>query len=235
MTPSRVIVRPLRPRHDWPSVPADGVIAEMRKDRRLWFFVAAVLAAVGLSVPTASAGLLGNDLGLPSCGATSQPFTPWGDDHSYCAFPNLGFESGATGWSLAGKASVVSGNEPWHVSGPGTHALQLGPGAVALSSPLPVNLLDPWLRFFARSSGANGRLHVQVIFRGLLGNLTGLLNYGDLATADYAIWQPSGRVSSALALPLGTTSAQVLLSSQASSGNWLVDDFYLDPCKAKLG
>jgi hypothetical protein len=110
-----------------------------------------------------------------------------------------------------GNASIVAANEPWHVSGAGTHALQLGPGATARSSSLPVSLLDPWIRFFARSAGANGSLRVQVIFHGLLGNLTGLLNVGSLSPGSYSSWQPTQRVLSALALPLGTTSAQVQL------------------------
>ena len=115
------------------------------------------------------------------------------------------------------------------------HALQLGPGATARSSTLPVNLLDPWIRLFARSAGANGSLLVQVQFRGLLGNLTGLLNVGSLSPSGYSSWQPTQRVLSALALPLLTTSAQVLLTSRATSGSWQVDDVYLDPCVAKLG
>jgi hypothetical protein len=198
--------------------------------RRLWFILAAVAAAVGLSVPAASAGWL-----LPSCGSTSHPFTVWGDYDSYCAFPNLGFESGMTTWKVSGNASVVAANEPWHVSGAGTHALQLGPGATALSSSLPVNLLDPWVRLFARSSGANGSLRVQVLFHGLLGNLTGVLNVGSLSPGSYSSWQPTQRVLSTLALPLFTTSAQVQLTSQATSGSWQIDDVYLDPCVAKLG
>jgi len=172
---------------------------------------------------------------LPSCGAKTYPFTPWGDYDAYCAFPNLGFESGTTKWTLTGKASLVAANEPWHVSGAGSHALQLGPGATARSSTLPVNLLDPWIRLFARSAGANGSLLVQVQFRGLLGNLTGVLNVGSLSSSGYSSWQPTQRVLSALALPLLTTSAQVLLTSRATSGSWQVDDVYLDPCVAKLG
>ncbi len=207
----------------------------MRGTRRLWLVGVAVVAAAGLSVPVASAGLLGRLGLLPSCGATSHPFTPWGDSGSYCAFPNLGFESGSMGWTLHGNASVVAANEPWHVSGAGTRALQLGPGASALSSPLPVSLLDPWLRFFARSAGANGSLHVQVYFHGLTGNLTGLLNVGSLSPGAYSSWQPSSKVLSALALPLLTSTAQVQLTSQATSGNWQVDDVYLDPRIAKLG
>jgi hypothetical protein len=200
---------------------------------RLRLFLVAGLVAAGLSVPVASAGLIGGV--LPPCGAMTHPFTPWGDVDAYCAFPNLGFESGATAWALTGKASVVAANEPWHVSGAGTHALQLGPGASARSSTLPVNLLDPWIRLFAHSASANASLRVQVQFHGLLGNLTGLLNVGSLSPGGYSSWQPTQRVLSALALPLGTTSAQVVLTSTATSGNWQIDDVYLDPCVAKLG
>lgn len=201
--------------------------------KHLWLMVAAVVTAAGLSVPVASAGLT-NSL-LPSCGSTSYPFKAWSDLDAYCAFPYLGFESGTTGWTLTGKASIVSANEPWHVSGAGTHALQLGPGATALSSRLPVNLLDPWIRTFAHSVSANGSLRVQVVFRGLLGNLTGLLNVGSLSPGSYSSWQPTQRVLSTLALPLLTTSAQVQLTSTATSGSWQVDDVYLDPCASKLG
>jgi hypothetical protein len=203
------------------------------RGRNLRCVLAAAIVAAGLAVPVAS-GSLFNQL-LPSCGATSYPFTAWADTDAYCAFPNLGFESGSTAWTLAGKASVVSGNEPWHVSGAGTHALQLGPGATARSSKLPVSLIDPWMRFFARSAGANGSLQVQVIFYGLTGNLTGALNIGSLSPGGYSTWQPTQRVLSALALPLGTSSAQVLLTSKATSGSWQVDDVYLDPCISKLG
>ena len=84
------------------------------------------------------------------------------------------------------------------MSGPGTHALQLGPGATALSSPLPVSLLDPWVRFFAHSAGANGPLRVQVLFHGIVGNLTGLLNVGSLPAGELLwSWQPTQRVLSA--------------------------------------
>lgn len=204
--------------------------------RGLWLasILAALAGAVALAAPVASAGGLLGGL-LPSCGAESRPFVQWQDSGSYCAFPNLGFEQGAAGWTLTGSATVVADNEPWNVSGPGTQALELGPGSAALSSPLPVSLLDPWMRFFARSASANGSLYVEVVFQGPLGNLTGLLNFGSLAPGSFESWQPTQRILSALALPLGTTSARVLLVSGASSGAWRVDDVYLDPCASKFG
>ena len=206
---------------------------ELKFTKHLWLISAAMVAAAGLSVPAASAS--GTNALLPSCGAKSYPFKPWGDPDAYCAFPNLGFESGKTAWTLTGSTSIASANEPWHVSGAGTHALQLGPGATALSSRLPVNLLDPWLRAFAHSVGANGSLRAQVLFRGLTGNLTGLLNVGSLSPGSYSSWQPTQRVLSTLALPLLTTSAQVQFTSTATSGSWQIDDVYLDPCASKLG
>ena len=78
-------------------------------------------------------------------------------------------------------------------------------------------------------------MRVQVQFHGLTGNLTGLLNVGTLSPGGYSSWLPTQRVLSALALPLGTSSAQVVLTSTATSGSWQVDDVYLDPCVAKLG
>ena len=99
----------------------------MKGRRHFWLAVSAVVAVAALAVPVASAARPSGLGLLPSCGATSHPFTNWGDRGSYCAFPNLGFESGSNGWTLTGSTSVVSANEPWHVSGPGTHALELAP------------------------------------------------------------------------------------------------------------
>jgi hypothetical protein len=42
-------------------------------------------------------------------------------------------------------------------------------------------------------------------------------------------------VLSTLGLPLLPTSAQVQLTSMATSGSWQVDDVYLDLCASKLG
>lgn len=195
--------------------------------------LAALAVAAGLGVPSAASA--GTSSLLPQCGPQTQPFAQWGDSESYCAFPNLGFEQGTTGWTLTGAAAVVTDNEPWNVSGPGSHALELGPGATALSSPLPVSLLDPWMRFFAESTSANGALDVRVVFQGPLGNVTGVLNSGSLSAGSFRSWQPTQRILSALALPLGTTTARVFLSSGASSGAWRVDDVYLDPCASKFG
>jgi hypothetical protein len=184
----------------------------------------ALAAAVGLAVPSAHAGF---SL-LPTCGSTSHPFSQFGDAHAYYGFSNNGFESGSGGWTVRG-ASVVLGNEPWYVNGTGKSSLSLPPGASVASPLVCINLLNPYWRMFVRSNGANGPLHAQVVFYGLTGNITGIVNFVDFSSRNYGTWQPSGKVLSALALPLLTRSAQLRLTSGATSGSWQVDDVFVDP------
>ena len=192
---------------------------------RVRLFITAVAAAL-LAVPAANAGLLDpiTQLVLPTCGSNGYPFAQFGDRHAYFPFSNNGFESGTNGWSLSGGAYVGSGNEPWYTNGWGSRSLTLPPGASATSPSFCINLLDPAVRMFTR--GSNGStLQIQVVFRGLTGNITGIFNY-DSENGSGA-WAPSDRVSSQLALPLLTSSAQIRVT--AASGTWQVDDAFVDP------
>jgi hypothetical protein len=192
---------------------------------RVRLFIATAAAAL-LSVPAANAGLLDpiTQLVLPTCGVNVYPFAQFGDFHAYFGFGNNGFESGSNGWALSGGASVGYGNEPWYKNGYGSHSLVLPEGASATSPGFCINLLDPAVRMFTRGS-AGGDLRIQVLFRGITGNLTGILNLDD-ETGDGA-WGPSNRVSSALALPLLTAYAQIRVTSV--DGTWQVDDAFVDP------
>jgi hypothetical protein len=192
---------------------------------RVRLLITAVAAAL-FAVPAANAGLLDpiTQLVLPTCGSNSYPFQQFGDRHAYFHFSNNGFESGTNGWSLSGGAYVGSGNEPWYVNGWGNRSLTLPHGASATSPSFCINLLDPSVRMFTRGSNG-GDLQIQVIFRGLTGNITGILNYRD--ENGSGAWSPSDRVSSSLALPLLTSSAQIRVT--AASGTWQVDDAFVDP------
>ena len=144
------------------------------------------MAAILTIAPAANAGLVSGLVGaaLPGCGAVSYPFAQFGDTGAYCTPANNGFENGAAGWTLYGGAAVVADNEPWYAGGPGRGALDLPPGAVAVSPSVPISLLDPYWRFFAAAGAADGPLRVQIVFRGLTGNVTGLLNMGDAAGVE---------------------------------------------------
>lgn len=188
-------------------------------------------AAFAAAVPAANAGLISGigNLVLPTCGAASQPFAQFGDGNSYYPVPNNGLENGAAGWSLGSGASVVSGNEPWYVGGWGSHSLSLAPGATASSPATCISLLDPHIRAFARSNGADDALNVQVVFYGLTGNLLGVLNVADQHPGGFSTWQPTGDVSSVLAVPVATTSFRIRFTSLAAQGTWQVDDVFVDP------
>jgi hypothetical protein len=177
---------------------------------------------------TAKADLIGTL--LPSCGSTSQVFAPWGDQHQYFGFANNGFENGTTGWTVSG-ASAVNGNEPWHVNGPGKSSLAIGPGGSASSPLVCTGLNAPHWRTFALAA-ANGPLHARIVFYGLTGNITGILNLTDFSPNSFGAWAPSPFVSSALALPLLTKYAQLQLTSAATKGSWQIDDVYVDPWRS---
>jgi hypothetical protein len=190
-----------------------------------------VVIAAAFCAPAAQAGLISGltQIVLPTCGASSQPFKTFGDLNSYYAVPNNGLENGSIGWTLGYGASVGSGNEPWYVGGAGSRSLVLKGGASAFSPPACINLLDPHARAFAKSNGANAGLRVQVIFYGLLGNTLGILNVAEQNSGDFADWQPTGNIPSALALPIATAYFRVKFTSLASSGTWQVDDLFVDP------
>jgi len=203
---------------------------------RLRLLLPILAAAAALSAPAAQAGLISGVVGvvLPTCGTSTHPFAQFGDFNGYYPLANNGFENGSAGWTLSG-AGISKDNEPWLVNGPGRYALALPPGASATSPGVCINLLDPFFRMFARSMSANGDLEVQILFHGLTGNLTGILNVSSFASGDYAPWQPSSTVPSLLALPLGTSSAQIRFTSTATRGLWEVDDVFVDPCIGRIG
>jgi hypothetical protein len=183
-----------------------------------------IVAASLLAVPASNAGLLDpiTQLVLPTCGTSGHPFAQFGDGNSYYGFPNNGFESGSSGWSLAGGAYVGSGNEPWYVNGWGGRSLKLPPGASATSPGFCINLFDPAIRMFANGS-AGGDLKVQVLFHGLTGNLLGIFNYSDVTGTG--AWAPTDRLSSSLGLLVAYAQIRVT----AASGTWQVDDAFVDP------
>ena len=146
-----------------------------------------VLAAlVALSAPAALAG--GSLLGLNNdCGSTSQPFAQFGDSRNYTFGANGGLENGSNGWSLGG-GQIVQGNESFYVhSAYDSHSLSLSPGDAAISPKLCMGTTSTVTRFFVRSDDG-GRVRVQVVLRGLLGQVLGVVQISDLS-ADSS-WSP---------------------------------------------
>lgn len=189
------------------------------------------VAMLAAGAPSAHAGVLGL---LPgSCGyqPESLPFAQFGDFNAYTPVPGGSFEAGTAGWTLTGGAKTVSGNESYYVSGPGTHSLSLPAGSSALSPASCTGLDHPSMRFFVRNTGSSSsRLIVQAVYPTLLGMAT--TNVGEVSGSSR--WQPSPALSLFLTNVVGTLSLSESTVAfrfvpADNSGNWNVDDVYLDP------
>jgi len=195
--------------------------------------LAGSLAALtlALSAPSASAGILVKS--APDCSPkpASQVFARWGDSSQYNLAPGGSFEAGAAAWSLSGKASIVSGNEPWKVAGAGhTRSLKLPPGASATSPTICVGLEHPTIRFFAKNNSALlSTLSVEVITETSLG-LTVPVPVGVVLPSGQ--WKPGPKflvVANLLPLLPGEHTPVRFRVTSIGTGTWSVDDFYVDP------
>ena len=186
--------------------------------------VAAIVALVAASASPAAT------TSSSSCyyGPSSHPFASWGDVASYTLVPGGSFESGALGWTLAGGARVVSGNESYYANSPSdSHLLALPTGSSATTPPFCVSLNRPTIRVFVANDGStSSRLRVKVVYRGLLGVL-GVLDGGTFSAGPK--WNASPIMLATLNAPLGTKSAQFVFTPADSSGAWRIDDLYVDP------
>ena len=146
---------------------------------------------------------------------------------------NGGFESGTTGWVLSGGARVVSGNEPYNLSGnrSDSHSLLLPAGSSVYSGTVCFALGDWHLRMMMKRLSATGGLHVQVIVPSLLGILT-VLDGGTVSGTT--AWAPSPRLalllSNVISL-LGTKAVAFRFTPVGAGASFQIDDVYLDPWK----
>jgi hypothetical protein len=189
--------------------------------------VVLVLAVLPLtlafSAAPASAGL-----GIACPDPTAQVFRAWLDNAYYAPLANGGFETDATGWTLAGGAKVVAGNEPFFLRSKGDRSSLLLPsGGTATSPPMCIGVLSSKMRFVV--GGPNGSsVKVQVLYHGLLSSALGVLDGGTVKSNG--TWAPSPAIGMlGGVLPLLTQSVQFRFVSTA--GAPLVDDVYLDPWK----
>jgi hypothetical protein len=181
-----------------------------------------ITMAVGAA--PASAGL-----GLACPSPTAKPFAAWSDYANYAFVPDGGFESGASGWSLSGGARATSGNESFYVhSKLDKVSLSLPAGASATSPGMCISLLSSKMRFIARGD-AGSKVKVQILYRGLLSSVLGILDGGTYTVGGS--WKPSPQIGMLGGLlPLLTSSVSFRFT--AVGGAAAIDDVYLDPMKS---
>jgi hypothetical protein len=186
-------------------------------------------AAAGLAAFPASSSAALIETGACDNATLVQPFQQWGDSAQYKLVPGGSFESGEPGWTLTGGARVVSGSEPFGVTGSvGSHSLYLPAGATAESPATCVNAAYPSFRLFDRNTGLLSTVLVQVVYTDpIVGRLS--LPVGALALSPS--WKPSLPMltTSAIQGVLQNGSADVSLRFTALTGSTTIDDVYVDP------
>jgi hypothetical protein len=204
----------------------------MRNSKLSVALCAAIVAVAVFGVPAARAGVLA-DLAV-SCDTyfLKQPFQQWSDSANYVLAPEGGFERRARGWTLTGRTRLMTDNESYYANRRSDiRSLQLLAGSSATSPAMCVGLENPTVRLFARNRrAASSVLRVEVLFEDVLGNVQSL-NIGLLtASSRWAATIPMPIVANLLpVLPDGNSAVAFRFSPQDSSGDWRIDDVYVDP------
>jgi hypothetical protein len=200
-----------------------------RRSSRTLFAAAVAAMAVLAPAGTANAGLISQSAGPCPSYASSKVFSRWLDPFSYTLAPGGDFES-ASGLTLTGGARIVPGNESSNVNGSGDDSSLLLPrGATATTGPICVGLDKPTVRFFAKrpSFALLPLMTVEGVYTTKSGATASLPLVGvPLAGGGWSLQLPF--VSLGSVLELGD-STMMRFRLRAVSGDWQVDDLYVDP------
>ena len=195
--------------------------------------LATAVAAMALLAPagSANAGLLSESAGACPSYDSSPVFSRWLDPFEYTLAPGGSFES-ASDLTLAGGARIVAGNEPSYLSGKDhRNSLLLPRGATATTAPMCVGLDKPTVRFFARrpSFSLLPLMTVEGVYTDKAGATRSLPFVGTaLAGGGWSLQLPF--VATGALLELGD-STMMRFRMRAVTGDWQVDDLYVDPVR----
>jgi hypothetical protein len=205
---------------------------------RRGFAVALLTAAVGAALAvTATVASAAGTCVFPS---SSAPFQPWADTSSYFIAPGGDFEAGLSGWSAAGGAGVVSGNESYGVGGAGSSSLALPTTSSVVTTPtMCVTSNAPIFRMFIKNNGNLGHIDGQLAVYLNFSGADGKPQHVKIAALKVANtkWTLSPKVSfiQYLSTPLqnGYANISFTMKPNDTHGNWQIDDLYVDPYSSK--
>jgi hypothetical protein len=201
--------------------------------RAIGVLVAATAVTLAAAAP-ANAGLLVASAKNCETQPSSQVFLRWLDPLRYELAPGGAAES-AEGWTLAGGARIVPGNEPWKVGGSGSMALQLPRGSRATTGVMCVGIGHPIMRFFARrtSGWLLDTLKVDVLFEGAGGQVHSLPVGLVLGGKSWQPTLPFPVLASLLPLLPGEMTPVQFRFTPLGGGTWQIDDVYVDPWRSR--
>ena len=200
-----------------------------RRTSRILF--TAAVAAMALLAPagTANAGLLSQSAGPCPTYEIDKVFSKWLDPFNYTLAPGGSFES-SSDLTLAGGAKIVAGNEPHYVrSAADRNSVLIPRGGSVTTGAVCVGLDKPTVRFFAKRPGFAllPLLTVEGLYTTKSGRSASLPLVGvPLAGNSWSLQLPF--VTTGSLLELGD-STMMRFRIRAVSGDWQVDDFYVDP------
>jgi hypothetical protein len=189
--------------------------------------VLAGVGAAGVSAAPAQAAVTP----ASSCaagGSLSQPFAAWGDTNEYRLIQGGDFTNGAPGWTLGNGAAIVSGGDPFDLTGtPSAVSLSLAAGATATSPMTCVDATQPTFRFLDVADTTGSSVAVSVSYAAGKGSVT--VPVGVLTGSG--AWQPSPAYQdgSVIASLLQGGTAQMAVSFTALSGQTQINDVFVDP------
>jgi hypothetical protein len=213
---------------------SDRLTRVLRKGFAVALLAAAVGAALAVTATVASAA------GTCVFPSSSALFQPWADTNSYFIAPGGDFEAGLSGWSAAGGAGVVSGNESYNVGRAGSSSLGLPTTSSVVSTPtMCVTSNAPVFRMFIKNNGNLGHIDGQLAVYLNFSGADGKPQHVKIAALKVTNtkWTLSPKVSfiQYLSTPLqnGYANISFTMKPNDTHGNWQIDDLYVDPYSSK--
>ena len=202
-----------------------------RRTSRILF--ATAIAAMALLAPagSASAGILSQSARDCPSYPTAKVFAKWLDPFNYTPAPGGHFESSA-GLTFTGGAKIVAGNETSYVgSSAHRNSVLIPRGATVTTDAMCVGLDKPTVRFFAKRPGFAllPLMTVEGVYTTKAGRTASLPLVGvPLAGNSWSLQLPFVSLGSVLELGDQT---MIRFRLRAVSGDWQVDDLYVDPAR----
>jgi hypothetical protein len=159
----------------------------------------------------------------------SQPFAPWGDTNEYELVPGGSFGSSLAGWTISGGAGLISGGEPYGVTGSVSPSSLSLPAGSSVQTPFTcVDAGYPSLRFFARNDGLLSTMSVELVYRA---PVLGLVPVPVGIVALSPQWKPTLPMVTLSVVPGLLTNGQtpVAIRFTELTGTSQIDDVFLDP------
>jgi hypothetical protein len=200
-----------------------------RRTGRILF--ATAVAAMALLAPagTANAGLLAQSAGPCPSYPAGAVFSRWLDPMKYTLAPGGAFET-SSGLTFTGGARIVAGNESSYVhSSADRNSVLIPRGGTVTTGPICIGIDKPTVRFFAKrpNFALLPLMTVEGVYTTPSGGTASLPLVGvPLAGNSWSLQLPF--ISASALLQLGDTT-MMRFRIRAVSGDWQVDDFYVDP------